>query len=303
MQMLKDIATSIYNFKKIGRELSKRPGGMVAGSFLVLTVIYVLIYGLWYSDITGDFITETLEASKPYLPSFTIQNGRLMNLSPEPYILTHEEIYQIIAQAVIEVDKKRFEGKNAEQLMQGFEAGQINQKDTFCLVMDTTGTYKDKVNLDNYTRYAVVTADTAEYVDRIQNMPGKKTPLSESVKQDIRFTPDLVENLKGPATRITAISIVISMFIYTPLRFLLKALIAALIVWAILSIAKKEITFGTLYKIALYSLAPVVVLAVISRFTIIFPGLIYQALYFAAIVVAGLAAIKPKEEGSLQQQT
>ena len=201
------------------------------------------------------------------------------------------------------IAKEKMEDLNTTDIEAGlFEAQKNADQNSFCLVMDTTGGYKEKIDLANYSRYAVITKETMELVDRVQAMPGNIVPIKDRLQQDFIFTPDNVDQLSGPINRISTLSIILGLIIYTPIRFLIKALIGALIAWLVVMIAKREAPFRVLYKISLYALSPVVLLALIYRLWLPnIPGLIFQALYFIYIVMAVLAIEKPKE-GSSQQQ-
>jgi hypothetical protein len=293
MRSLEDTLAAL-NFRHIGKVLSKRPVGLVTGTFLFLVVVYVLVYGMWYSGITGDFIDAFADVSKPHMPSFRIMNGQLSMQSPEPFILTHEDFYNMIIEAAVEVDNKRFGGKNTADIDPEDIEAQLNaQRETFCLVMDTTGTYKEVIDPADFTRYAVITKDTAEFVDRVQSMPGNAVPIKNKVPQDVSFTPDRMDMIKNPLKRISTAVIIMGLFFYVPVRFLLKALIGAFIAWILILILKREIPFGALYKIGLYALAPVVLLAVAARFTTEIHGLIYQTVYLGYIAAAVFAVPKP----------
>jgi hypothetical protein len=302
MKIIED-AVAALNFRHIGKTLSKRPTGLVAGSFLFLVVVYVVVFGIWYSAVINDFIEVFMKISKPYLPTFNIMNGQLIMQSPEPYVITHEEVYKLVIDAIVEVDKKRFDGKNTTGIeMATIETQKNTNQNSFCLVMDTTGGYKKKIDPANYSRYAVITKETMELVDRVRAMPGNIVPIKDRLKQDFTFTPDNIDQLSGPINRISTLGIILGLIIYTPIRFLIKALIGALIAWLIVLITKREAPFEVLYKISLYALSPVVLLALIHRLWLPnIPGLILQALYLFYIIMAVLAIEKPKE-GSLQQQ-
>ena len=210
MRVLGDVITSLYNFRHIGKTLSKRPVGMVAGSFTILVVIYVLVFGLWYSSMFGKFIGIMFDKAKPMMPTFSIVGGRLQMHSSEPYIITHVEFVQLVHESILEMSKQTSDVKLAGDITEGLTEQKIRQQmrpdQTFCFVMDTTGQWKDRVNLDHYTQYAVITKDTMERVDRVKSMPGNIKPISETIKQDIKFIPDLVDRLKLPLNRISTIA-------------------------------------------------------------------------------------------------
>ncbi len=291
MQILRDLILSL-NFNNIGKTLSKRPVGLVAGSLAILVVIYVAIIGAWYVAIGNEFIDAALEIAKPDLPSFNIINGQLTMNSPEPYIKTHEDMYRIISEAVMEVDRKQFGGRYFQDIITGLESGQRTKKESFCLVMDTTDSYRDQIDPADYSRYAVVTKDSMELVDRIQTMPGNIVPIKERMPQAIIFTPDRVDDLKAPIKRFATIAIFVGLMIYAPIYFLIKALIGASIAWLLLLTIKKQKPFYILYKISLYALVPFVFLIIIQRFGLPIPGLIYQVVYFAYIFMAVKAVLK-----------
>jgi len=295
MQILSDLMTSVYNFRETGKVLSKRSNGMVVGFVVLLVILYVTVFSIWYSTIFGDFVEAAINVAEPDMPTFSIIGGQLKMQSEEPYIITHEDIYRVMISSMLEVDKKRFGGKQAKQLESAFNLPEIKTKDSFCFVMDTTDTYKDKIDLSNFTNYIVINKDSMEQVDRVQKMPGNITPLSETVQQDIQFQPGIVSRIIPTVKRFATILIAIGLFIYTPIHFLVKALIAAFLVWLVLMIARKSNPFGLVYKISLYSLTPVVLLAIISSIWFPIHGLILQAVYFGYIIMAVLAMAKSGE--------
>lgn len=301
MKILED-AVAALNFRHIGRTLSKRSTGMVAGSFAFLVVIYVIVFGLWYSAVAGDFIEAALKAGKPYLPSFNIMNGQLIMRSAEPFIITHEDVYAIIIEAATDVDRKRFGGKNTGDIAAGVMSQMGTNRDSFCLVMDTTGRYKEVIDPTEYSKYAIISKDTMELVDRVQYMPGNIVPISERIQQDITFTPDNLDQSSGPLKRIATTIIIIGLALYAPAHFLIKALIGALIGWLIVLMTKRQAKFNVLYKISLYALSPVILLLVASRLGLPnIPGIIFQAIYYSYIVMAILTLPKPEEASSEQK--
>lgn len=300
MQALEDIIIALFNPRSIGRTLSKRPVGMIAASLSILVIIYIIVFSMWYSSVMGDFVDIVLDISKPRLPTFSIINGQLSMHIKEPYIITHEDIYEIISEAALGVDRKRFGGKGAREIEQSLQREEYRsgQQQSFCLVMDTTGAYKERIDVQNYSKYAVITKDSMEIVDRVQSMPGDVVPIKERIKEDIRFTPDLADRLNSPMKRFITIAIILGLVIFTPIHLLLKALISAFIVWIIFLIVRREKPFAILYKVSLYALSPIVLLAVVHRLWVPIHGLIFQTIYFIYIIMAILAI--PKPEGGVK---
>lgn len=295
MRALEDIIKSLFNPKFIGDTLVKRSIGTMALSLTILIALYVLVYGIRYSSITNEFVDAAFDSAKPILPTFDIINGKLKMYSEEPYIITHEDLYNVMYEAAVIVDEQGARSRYAEEMKTGLEKGYSggNQK-TFCLVMDTTGAYKEKVNLDNYSNYVLMTEDSIETVDRVRYMPGNAVPLSERIQQDMSFSPDVADILRAPAMRITTTAIIIGLAIWTPIHFLLKALITAFVVWVVFMIMRKEKSFEVLYKISLYALSPAVLLAIIHRLLFPINGLFFQTIYFIYIITAVLAIAKPE---------
>ncbi len=303
MQVLKDLIASL-NFKQVGGTLFNKSTGLVAGFLAILVVVYVVVISSLTCSIAGDFIKAGLEAARPYLPSFSITNGRLNMRSTEPFILTHEDFYAIMIDAMITVDQKRFGGKNTEAIEMGSTQAVSTQGDTFCLVMDTTGTYKEKIDPSQFAKYAIITQDAIEMVDRIKSMPGNIKPLSEYIQQDISFSPDNIETIEGPIKNIANLGIIISIALATPTRFLLKALIGALLALIVCMIVKREVNFGALYKLSIYSLTPVVLLEMMDSVAsaVNIHGIIYQLIYAALVVGAVLAIPKPEQAQAQEEQ-
>ena len=297
---LEDIIIALFNFKFIGRTLSKRPVGLVTASFIILIIIYVIVFSIWYSSLAGKFVNTTLDFAKPSLPSFDIINGRLTMHSAEPYVITHEEVYGIVGDAIQQINTEEFKGRYSKEIADGFARGVSNPKDSFCLVIDTTETYRQRINPEDYSKYTVITRDTMEIVDRIQSMPGNIVPIESKVKQDIRFTPDAVDRLRPAGTKIITTAIIVGMVLFTPAHFLLKALIASFIMWVIYLIIRREKGFSTLYKISIYALSPIVLLSVISKLWLPINGLLLQVVYFTCIIIAA-TAIPKVEQGSLKK--
>jgi len=292
MQAITDILVSILNPKATGRTLSKRSVGAIVSSFLVLVVLYVIIFGSWYGSIAGEFVDISLRLAKPMLPTFNIVNGRLSMLSQEPFIITHEDLYAVIKESIAELSTSRFKNVDMAAIEESLDASGAN-KQSFCLVMDTTGTYREKINPETYSQYVVITEDTMESVDRVKTMPGNVVPLSENITEDVNFSPDNIDAVSGPMKRTTGIFIFLGLLLVKPGHFLVKALIAAFIVWLLFLVMKKERPFTEIFKTALYSLSPVVLLAFLLRFGVPIPGFVFQIVYFAYIIMAVSAISRP----------
>jgi len=93
--------------------------------------------------------------------------------------------------------------------------------------------------------------------------------------------------------RTTGIFIFLGLLLVKPGHFLVKALIAAFIVWLLFLVMKKERPFTEIFKTALYSLSPVVLLAFLLRFGVPIPGFVFQIVYFAYIIMAVSAISRP----------
>jgi len=295
MQAIEDVLTSTVNFRFIGRTLSKRPGGKVAASFIIIALIYVIINSISYTKAAGDFIDIALDVAKPNLPTFDITNGILTMHSEEPYVFTHEEGYALLYESALRLDEKRYNTRFVKDIEREFQKVQAKNEKTFCFVIDTTDTYKNRLNLDDYSGYVVITKDSIETVDRVNAMPGNKELLAEKIKQSVRFTPDSADLLKVPAARFIKMIIIVGLSAFALVYFPIKALIAAFVIWLILLIIKKEKPFEVLYKIAIYALSPVLFLSIIHRLWLTIPGPIFQIVYIACIITAVLAIPKPKK--------
>ena len=292
MQAIEDIIKAIFNFKFIGRTLVKRPIGITALSFLLLVIASVAVLGPWYASIAGSFIDTGLGVLQPKLPTFNIINGQLQMFTSEPFILTHDDLYEAINEAAIIVDREHLKGRYAGEIAKGFN--QTN-KDTFCVIMDTTDNYKTQVDLNSYSQYAVITKDSIEMVDRVKTFPGNTTAISDRVKQAVRFSPDLIDNISTPIKRFATIAIISLVTLFTPISLLFKALVTAFIIWLILLIVRKAKPYKVLYKISVYALAPVVTLSILERFGLVVHGLIPHLIYIICILVAASAVEGTKQ--------
>jgi len=290
MQAITDLLTAI-SIPSIGRTLSKRSFGSAFGTFLIVVLIYSLAFSFWYNLVISDVVIQIFERAKSYLPSFSLVNSELVMHSEEPFILTFDQIKDIVLPVMRDIDEKYAKGQYA-----GVYETIEKQENLFCIVMDTTEEYKSDIDLSKYESYMLMNKDSVITYNKNENPPEKVEKIADNLKRDVSFSPDnagkVITSVKGPMFIMIFIYVLIASFF----RFLIKALIMSAIVAVVLLVMKRKSDFGLIYKLSLYALVPIVVIAILHRYLFPIPALIFHAVYLAIVLIACLGVPEEKTD-------
>ncbi len=292
MGFLTDLSRALYDFKGIAQDLSRRSLGQVFGVLLVLSVIYGSVTGIWYANALTDLLVITTEEARTQVPPFTIENGKLTSPVKQPYVVTEHTLSETFFTNLGSWLKRRFHVSvpSAKDAMLSWTGGADSR--LFCLVLDTTDTYEQVVKPEEYQVYVVADKDSIKYVGENQSGMSRSREVMYSETQrtgPLTVSPDMIRSdvvrakVQGPIRGwLVGLSI-----LFTFIRFAFKALFVGLFGLLLSMLAKKELSFGRTFAIAVYALVPVVICGMVKVVAMPYPGI----LLFLIHLVYGLVPV------------
>lgn len=287
MGFFSDLARSLYDFPGLGNEISRRSAWRVFGTFLLASVVYGVVTGFWYGGAAVDFLRIVGREFKSKLPAISIENGKLSSPVKQPYILTEQDIGDSFFQDFAQLVHDRFHlsvPMNKSAILGYLNSDGNQAAHLFCAVLDTTGTYRKQIDPATCTVSMVADADmfvvTAPERSGSQRVQQYKFAEGEN-RQPVHFNPDQINldvvtnRIAGPLKGWFAVMSVV----FTLFRFLLKALLVAILGLIINAAMGKGFSFGRLFALGVYALVPVVVFGIIKVVAMPYPGILLFLIY------------------------
>jgi len=288
MTFVTDLVRSLYDFAGIGRELSRRRPGQVALVLVLAGGLYGGVSGNWYASGIGDLGGIVAEEVRAHMPEFAITGGVLSSPVEQPYIVTEADLTPAFYQALEDWMRRWFHADIGRQLREAIavETGRV-----FCVVLDTTGTYRQRIDPDEYAIAMIVEQDRAVWVgERQTGVREERVVKFDELEQPVRMTPERVQ----PETVQRAVYGALAPWLIGLgalahlLRYAAKALLVGALGLALGAVLGRGLTFGRTFAMAVYALVPATVLALVSLTVSPMPGpvlLLVHVLYGVVPVI------------------
>jgi hypothetical protein len=170
----------------------------------------------------------------------------------------------------------------------------------FCFVLDTTGTYRDVVDPEEYQVYIVADEDSVKFVGEQQNgmQRSREVKFSESKQSDpTHVSPDMikVDRVRSEVSRFIRPWMASLSALFTLMRFAFKALLVGLLGLLVSTLAGKQLSFGRTFCIAVYALVPVVICSLVKVLAMPYPGAL---LFLVHLVYSLVPVLVHRSEGA-----
>ncbi len=303
MTFFTDLLRAIYDFKGLGRDLSRRSAGRVATTLLVLSVIYGVATGVWYTGCVSDFSRLLADEVKVQIPPVIIKEGKLYTDAKQPHVVTDQTLSPKFLSAIDQWAAQWLHTGTPGGTAAFFrQAGKRGAK-LFCFILDTTGTYRQTINPDVYTIAIVADQDSMHVAtDRrgmrqVRELRFGDLSANSPLRVPLGLDPTHLDT-SAVARRVSAavgLWLMLGSTLLTILRFALKALLVGVCGLLLSALAGKGLSFGQTYAIATYALVPVVILALAKLIVWPYPGLVVLLAHFIYGLVPVILCPPPTE--------
>lgn len=300
MGFFSDLSAALYDFKTLARDLSRRSGTRVLLTLTVISVIVGLVSGIWYAGSFADLAKAITGQARYQLPEMVITNGTLTSPAEQPYIVTAEDLDLQLFREVAQVVQDRFHQGDVDQLTQELSALVYNNPQSFVFVLDTTGTYEQVVNPEDYSVAIIVDSKKA----RLQTADSEQVQeyyFSElAMYPSIVVTPETInpetvaDRIKGGLSAWLPLLFIVLSF----LRYALLSLVGSAVSYVTGMIAKREWDYTRAYKMSVFALMPVMALDIIGVVWFSWVAGIPLLVYLAYLILPVLTLPKTEETQS-----
>ncbi len=297
MNFLTDLVRAFYDLKGLGTELSRRSVGRLFAVIALLSLGSGIAAGLWYADAVTELGVILAEEAKVQAPTLTLSKSGLTTNVKQPYILTEHTLSAQLFSNLGAWLSKRFHVTvpGTEEAMLSWVGGENSR--LFCLVIDTTGNYKNEVKPEEYQFFFVADKEGIKFTGESSSGHQSREMKYSEIKAEQPLTidpnqirPQIVREKAQGALRIWLSGI---SFLFNFVRFAISALMFGLFGLLISSMAGKGLGFGRTFAIAVYALVPVVFFEIVRLVALPYPGSILLVMY-AVYALVPVLLVRPE---------
>ncbi len=300
MGFFSDLSAALYDFKALSHELSKRSGARVLTTLSVIACIIGVVSGLWYAAAFGDLAQAIVSKGRFLLPEVVISNGTLSSPVDQPYVITSEDVNPEIFTDVAAVVRKRFHQGSQDEIEDTVGFYVQSNPQSFIFIVDTTGTYQEQIDLNDYSVSIVVDSKKA----RLESGGGsdvQEYSFAElAAYPNLAITPETInpavvrEKTKSALMGWLPLLFVVMSF----LRYGLLSLIGSAVSFVVGIMMKRDWSYAQAYKLSVYALVPLMILDIIGVVWFAWPMGI-PLIFYAFYVILPLLNL-PKQEQKAQ---
>ncbi|MBN1793980.1 MAG: DUF1189 family protein [Candidatus Omnitrophica bacterium] len=291
--MIQDILRGLYDVRFLAHTISRRSLKHILLVLVLFSVAYGLILGTLYATMIVDFLPAVEREILRHVPAFHIKGGELYSDVSQPYIVTLKNLSGDFF-ADLDAWAERWSKKGPSDIRTVKTAAKYYllsagvQESLFCFVLDTTGTYKQFVSIDQFREVLLLTR-TGFYYRSGPNV--KEYPFSEAQGREIYFTPDKLKVVLAnfPGTIKKALPFLFMLIFLV--QFTVRALVMSALSLILASMLKKRLSFKQLFGVAVYAIFPVMILGLIHNFIFgilpFIPVVVYAGYIAGAVIVYG----------------